>query len=91
MFPDAGITKGEVADYYAAIAGHILPDLANRPLSIVRCPDGAAGQCFFQKHHAGTLGPHVHAIRLKEKSGADDYLYIADADGLLELVQMNVL
>ena len=91
VFPDAGITKGEVADYYTAIAGRILPDLANRPLSIVRCPDGATGTCFFQKHHAGTLGPHVHAIRLKEKSGADDYLYIDDADGLLELVQMNVL
>lgn len=91
VFPDVGITKGEVADYYAAIAGRMLVDLANRPLSLVRCPDGAEGQCFFQKHHAGTLGPHVHAIALKEKQGKDDYLYIKDAAGLLELVQMNVL
>ena len=91
VYPDAGITKGEVADYYAAIADRILPDLANRPLSLVRCPDGAEGQCFFQKHHADTLGAHVHAVTLKEKEGKDDYLYIKDATGLLELVQMNVL
>ncbi len=91
VFADAGITKGEVADYYAAIAGRILPDLANRPLSLLRCPDGAGGQCFFQKHHADALGPHVHAITLKEKQGKGDYLYIRDAAGLLELVQMNVL
>ena len=91
VFPDVGVTKGEVADYYAAIADRILTDLANRPISLVRCPDGAEGQCFFQKHHAGTLGAHVHAISLKEKQGKDDYLYIKDAAGLLELVQMNVL
>jgi bifunctional non-homologous end joining protein LigD len=91
VFADAGITKGEVADYYAAIADWLLPGVAERPLSLLRCPQGTKGECFFQKHHADALGTHVHAIPLKEKQGKDDYLFVKDATGLLELVQMNVL
>lgn len=91
VFADAGITKGEVADYYAAIADRLLPGVAERPLSLLRCPQGTKGECFFQKHRAGALGAHVHAIPLQEKQGKDDYLFVKDATGLLELVQMNVL
>ena len=91
VFPGSGITKGEVADYYAAIADWILPWVANRPLSLLRCPRGASAPCFFQKHHADALGDHVHALPLGDKSGSEDYLVIRDAAGLLELVQMNVL
>jgi bifunctional non-homologous end joining protein LigD len=91
VFADAGIDKGRVAEYYRAIADWILPGLVERPLSLVRCPDGADGACFFQKHHAPALGKHVHAIPLQQKSGTEDYLYVRDAAGLLELVQMNTL
>jgi bifunctional non-homologous end joining protein LigD len=91
VFAADGITKGEVADYYAAVADWIMPDLARRPLSLLRCPDGAGGTCFFQKHHAGSLGEHVHAVSLRQKSGPEDYLFVRDAAGLLELVQMNTL
>lgn len=85
------ITKGEVADYYRRIARWLLPELAGRPLSLVRCPDGAQGECFFQKHHSDSLGKAVEAIALKQKSGTEQYLYIEDEAGLLELVQMNAL
>lgn len=91
VFDDAGITKGDVADYYAAVADWILPGLAERPLSLLRCPGGAGAPCFFQKHHAESLGAQVPSIELAESSGRDEYLYIRDAAGLLELVQMNVL
>jgi len=91
VFPDTAITKQDVADYYRAVARWMLPELVRRPLSVMRCPDGAGKECFFQKHHAGALGAHVHAVRLKEKTGADDYLYVEDIDGVLELVQMNTL
>ncbi|HJR72810.1 MAG TPA: DNA ligase D [Luteimonas sp.] len=92
VYPESGLTKQDVADYYAAIAPRILPELARRPLSLLRCPDGIAKQCFFQKHHAGTLGANVHAVPIREKDGGtDDYLYVEDAEGLLDLVQMNVL
>lgn len=91
VFADAGITKGDVADYYRAVSRWLLPELLHRPLSLVRCPHGADADCFFQKHHAESLGPHVRSIRLRELEGEDDYLYIDDLDGVLELVQMNTL
>ncbi|BDU17048.1 non-homologous end-joining DNA ligase [Lysobacter auxotrophicus] len=91
VYPDAEITKGEVADYYRAVSRWMLPELVRRPLSLVRCPDGIAGSCFFQKHHADSLGEHVGEITLREVSGQGDYLYVENLDGVLELVQMNSL
>lgn len=92
VYPDGGIRKGDVAAYYTAVARWILPELANRPLSLLRCPGGVGGECFFQKHHAATLGTSVRAVALKEKdAGVADYVYIRDLRGLLELVQMNTL
>ena len=92
IYPADRITKQQVADYYRVVAPWLLPEVANRPLSLLRCPDGLKGQCFFQKHHARTLGANVHTVAIREKAGGqDDYLYIADVDGLLELVQMNAL
>ena len=91
VYPDDGITKGEVAAYYAAVAERILPELINRPLSMVRCPGGTDSACFFQKHHAARLGSSVRPVRLEEKEGEDDYVYIRDRKGLLQLVQMNTI
>ena len=92
IFPDLKITKQQVVDYYRAVAPALLPELVNRPLSLVRCPDGVAGQCFFQKHHARTLGEHVRAVPIREKDGgSEEYLYVDDIGGVLDLVQMNVL
>ena len=92
VYPDAEITKAEVAHYYAAIAERILADVARRPLSIVRCPDGIGGERFFQRHHTRALGAHVHAVTIAEKSGeAMPYLYIDDERGLLELIQMDTI
>ncbi|NZA26128.1 hypothetical protein H0E84_06995 [Luteimonas sp. SJ-92] len=91
VFKGAGCTKRDVADYYRAVADRLLAEIAGRPLSLLRCPDGAGGDCFFQKHHADSLGTHVHAIELEQKSGPAQYLYIDDVEGLLQLVQMNTL
>jgi bifunctional non-homologous end joining protein LigD len=91
VYPRDGITKGQVADYYRRVAPLLLPELAGRPLSLLRCPNGAGGECFFQKHYAPSLGKAVHAVPLKQKSGTEDYLYVEDIDGVLALVQMNTL
>lgn len=91
VYAEAGITKGAVADYYRAVSRWLLPELARRPLSLVRCPEGASAHCFFQKHHAASLGEHVQSIRLRELDGEDDYLFVEDIEGVLELVQMNTL
>ena len=92
VYPDTAITKQDVADYYRAVMDWMLPELAGRPMSVIRCPDGAGSNCFFQKHHADKLGAHVASITLREKGGGSDhYLYVENAEGVLELVQMNSL
>jgi bifunctional non-homologous end joining protein LigD len=90
IYPDSGITKGQLATYYAQVAGIMLPWLANRPISLVRCPQGRAKKCFFQKHDSGSFGEHVHHVPVKEKNGStEDYLYVDSAEGLLTCVQMG--
>ncbi|WP_170005150.1 DNA ligase D [Pseudopontixanthobacter vadosimaris] len=90
IFPESGQTKGELADYYATIAPLMLPFAANRPVSLVRCPQGRAKKCFFQKHDSGSFGEHVHHVPIREKDGGtEDYLFVEDAPGILQCVQMG--
>ncbi|GAB7550841.1 DNA ligase D [Novosphingobium sp. 11B] len=92
IFPESGNSKGDLADYYAAVAPLMLPFVTNRPISLVRCPQGRAKKCFFQKHDSGTFGEHVHHVPIREKDGgAEDYLYLNDAEGLLSCVQMGTI
>src|SRR5690606_4291127 len=91
VFEAADYTKGDVAAYYRSVAKWLLPELAGRPLSLVRCPGGTKGDCFFQKHHADSLGDDVHAVALEQKSGREQYLYVDDIEGVIDLVQMNTL
>lgn len=92
IFPESGQTKGELADYYATIAPLMLPFAADRPISLVRCPQGRAKKCFFQKHDSGSFGDHVHHVPIREKDGGtEDYLYVKDADGLIACVQMGTI
>lgn len=92
IFPGDGLTKGDLADYYAQVAPLMLPWTANRPISLVRCPQGRAKQCFFQKHDAGSFGDAVRKVAVREKKGGtEDYLYVDDARGLLQCVQMGTI
>ena len=87
-----GVTKGDLADYYAAVAPVMLPWVAARPVSLVRCPQGRGKQCFFQKHDAGSFGDQVKQVPILEKDGStEDYLYVEDADGLVACVQMGTI
>lgn len=88
-FPGDGYTKQDVWDYYSAVMDHLLPEVINRPLSIIRCPAGTGKPCFFQKHHTAGL-ELVDSVKLKEDSGINaHYLVVRDAASLLELVQFN--
>lgn len=92
IYPESSITKGQLADHYAAVAGIMLPWVGSRPISLVRCPQGRAKKCFFQKHDAGSFGDAVHHVGVIEKDGHEElYLYIDDADGLLTCVQMGTI
>ena len=91
IFPDIRATKQEVWDYYLAVADLLLPEIAGRPLSAVRCPSGIGKACFFQKHLTAGL-ERVSSVKLEEDSGIHaDYLVVEDVAGLMELVQFNTL
>ncbi|MEO7635060.1 MAG: DNA ligase D [Sphingomicrobium sp.] len=92
IYPEDGLTKGDLADYYAAIAPLIMVDAARRPVTLIRCPQGRAKKCFFQKHDSGTFGAAVKQIPIREKNGeTEDYLYFDDITGLLTCVQMGAI
>jgi len=92
LFPDAGVTKGELVDYYRTIGPMMMEWAADRPLSLVRCPQGRARKCFFQKHNTGSFGPHVHQIPIEEKKGQiEDYVYVEAAAGIIACTQMGTI
>jgi bifunctional non-homologous end joining protein LigD len=92
IFDKSDVTKGDLADYYVAVSGIMLPFAGNRPISLVRCPQGRSRACFFQKHDAGSFGDAVHKVPILEKDGStEDYLYVDDADGLVACVQMGTI
>lgn len=90
MYPDDGITKGMLAEYYAGIADYILPHIAERPLSVIRCTSGIIKACFFQRHNT-LKGVNIFDVKLPEKPKEPPYLMIKDAKGLMSLVQMGVV
>lgn len=82
-----GVTKRDLAEYWATVANHALPGLAQRPLAVVRCPEGIAGEHFFQKHGNRAL---PSAIRQGE-AGGQPFLAIDDADGLVAMAQLSAI
>jgi bifunctional non-homologous end joining protein LigD len=91
LYPEKRITKSELADYYAKVSGHMLPHVAGRPLTLVRCPEGHHKGCFFQKHIGTGVPEFIRAISIREDEGAGDYMVIDDVMGLISLVQLGVL
>ena len=86
---DVGITKQDLADYYRSAWDWMAPHLVNRPLALVRCPDGTKGQCFFQKH--ASAGLTEQNLRTVTDSKGRQVIAVDDLDGLLSLVQAGVL
>jgi bifunctional non-homologous end joining protein LigD len=69
----------------------MLPHVGNRPLSIVRCPEGQSGECFFQKHPPLGMPDTVKRIKITESTGRNNYGWVDDVEGLLALVQFGAL
>jgi bifunctional non-homologous end joining protein LigD len=89
LYPEQGITKGDLADYYVAVAERLLPHAAFRPITMVRCPTGRGKKCFYQRHAGSGVPEQLGEVLVP---GFDDpYLYIRDLPGLVAMVQMGVL
>lgn len=92
VFPELGLTKGALVDYYAVVADVMLRELGNRPISLVRCPQGRAKTCFFQKHDSGMFSDQVHHADIAGSDGkTEPYLFVDNPEGLLNCVQMGTI
>jgi bifunctional non-homologous end joining protein LigD len=91
LYPEQGITKRDLALYYARVSQYMLPHVSERPIMLVRCPEGAKAQCFHQKHPSRGMPRAVERVPIQEKKGPMDHLMIRDVEGLIGLVQMGAL
>lgn len=90
MYPKSGLSKLQLAAYYVDVADQILPHIVERPLSLLRCPDGVDGSHFYQKH-AGNFPAALRRVPIPETNGPQEYLVADNLAGLIALVQMGVL
>lgn len=92
LFPEAGITKEDLAAYYEAVADRMGVHVFGRPVSLVRAPDGVSGQTFFQKHAIEGAPEELESVAITESDGdVADYLTIPDADALTACAQMSAV
>jgi len=92
LFEGQGISKLDLSRYYAVVGERMLPYAAEHLLSLVRCPQGGKGQCFYQKHASDGFPDEIKEVPVKESSGeTEDYMYVRDAKGLVAAVQMGTL
>ncbi|VVT26113.1 DNA ligase D [Rhizobium sp. EC-SD404] len=92
VFPKQGVTKIDLARYFAVAAERMLPIVAGHPVSLVRCPQGRTKQCFFQKHASDGFPAEIKRVPIKENSGdTEDYMVLDSAEALVAAVQMGTL
>ncbi len=92
VFPKAGITKHDLASYYEMAGERIVEIAGHRPFSLVRCPKGLRGECFFQKHASKGFPAELHGVDITESSGkVAQYLYVQSTKGLVAAAQMGVI
>jgi len=90
VYPELKLTKRQLAEYVERATPLMLPHVADRPLSTMRCPDGAHGECFFQKHWPAARNMSVRTIRLAEaRAKESDYAVAHDAGDLVALVGLD--
>lgn len=91
LYPEQGITKRDLANYYVQVAPAMLAQVADRVLTLVRCPQGQEKECFYQKHFTPGMPSAIKPVPIEEKGKTVQYMAIRDAVGLLSLIQFGVL
>ena len=90
LYPEAGVTKRDLAGYYEAVGDWIIPHLRNRPLTLVRCPDGWNKECFYQKH-AESVAEIIDRVAVRDSGGPASYMMANSTSALVALTQMGAL
>ena len=91
LWPEQNLTKQGLAEYYLQVADWMLPHVAGRALTLVRCPNGRGKPCFYQRHPGEGMPPGIRRVPVEEKDGTYDSISIDDVDGLIGLVQVGAL
>ncbi|HEX6243487.1 MAG TPA: non-homologous end-joining DNA ligase [Polyangiales bacterium] len=91
LYPEQGLRKADLIAYTAAVAPRMLPHVANRPLVLVRCPQGRGQKCFYQKNVEDGVPGAVHTLQIQETTTSNHYAYVKDMAGLAALAQLGVL
>lgn len=93
LWPKKGITKKNLAIYYIQNADLILPELADRPITVLRCIEGISSECFYQRHFDESLPPFVKTIDIwtEDKKSDQQYICINNLASLLWLVNREVI
>ncbi|TKT80052.1 DNA ligase D [Aquamicrobium sp. LC103] len=92
LFEEEGVTKADIAAHYERVAERMMPEAGGRLLSLVRCPDGTSGECFFQKHESRGFPKELKRLEVTEADGKkDNYLHVEGLSGIIAGVQMGTL
>ncbi|QJR81667.1 DNA ligase D [Alteromonas pelagimontana] len=91
IFPEAEVTKEQLARFYSEMKDYIIPVVAKRPISTLRCPKGISEKCFFQRNKGSGMSDNIHSIEIAHKDSSHDYMYINSISGLIEFVQLGVI
>jgi len=91
LYPEAALTKRLLARYYESVAERILPHLRDRPLSLVRCPDGWNTHCFYQKHADKSVNAAVDRVTVPEGKSTATYMAAGSVTAVVALLQWGVL
>jgi bifunctional non-homologous end joining protein LigD len=93
LYPERNLSKRDVADYILQVADWMLPHVRSRILTLVRCPDGVGGDCFYQKNAMPGLPESVMRVPVLDSDGDEELIYpsVSDALGLVGLIQMGVI
>ncbi len=91
FWPEEGYTKGDLIDYYTAVADHLLPYLADRPLVLDRYPDGIHGKSFFQKNAPDFVPDWVRTEQVSAGDGSSAYFIVDDVEALRYLANLATI
>jgi bifunctional non-homologous end joining protein LigD len=91
LFEGQGITKRELAEYHAAVAPRLVPELKGRLATLIRCPQGRAKACFVQRRAAAGVPASVRRVEVEEEGERATYLEVGSERALLSLVQLGTL
>jgi bifunctional non-homologous end joining protein LigD len=91
VYPEDGVTKGDVVRHYKAVMDDLLPFVAGRPVSLVRCTEGIGPSCFFQRGDMPGAQKHIKSISATHDGKTRHYIYVDDAAGVLDLAQMDAI